>query len=270
MRPRAAPSPHGSSEGVIPRRPALFRALGRDEPPAAIDIAGCSYRRETVLKHDSWAATAVFCGSSGDRVACKFNRTHRLLGMPMGWLGRRLAQREWRALRRLAGTPGVPIAVGPVRAGGVLLHNAVAHRWIEGETFKPWLRVDADFFPRLGALVAALHALNMAYVDMSKWENILVGSDGRPYLLDYQIHLHLPHRFPFRWVLRSFQAADLYYLRRQWRRARPDCVSPADREAWRRQPGLVFICEALGPAWRGVRLRVLRLFGVKVDGRRAG
>lgn len=269
MRRHDAPPSSGSSEGVISRRPTLFRALGRGEPPVTIDVEGLRYQREAVLKHDSWAATAVFSDQGGHRVACKFNRTHRLFFLPMGWLGRRLAQREWEALQRLRGTEGVPTAIGPVSAGGIVLRNAVAHDWIEGETFKPWLRVDEHFFPRLHEVIAALHSLDMAYVDMSKWENILVGNDGRPYLLDYQIHCHLSRRWPARWALRWLQSADLYYLRRQWLRARPDQVSPADREAWMRQPGLVHVCETLGAPWRWVRLRILALFGVKSDPRRA-
>lgn len=248
----------------------MFRALGRDEPPATIIIEGCRYSRESVLKHDSWAATAVFSDPGGHRVACKFNRTHRLFCVPMRWLGRRLAQREWKALQRLSGTEGVPTPVGPVSADGMLLPNAVAHRWIEGETFKPWLRVDEHFFPRLREVIATLHSLDMAYVDMSKWENILIGNDGRPYLLDYQIHFHLPRRWPARWMLRWFQSADLYYLHRQWLRARPDQVSPEDREAWMRQPGLVYVCETLGAPWRWLRLRILALFGETIDARRAG
>jgi hypothetical protein len=258
-----------SSEGVIPRRPTLFRALGHGEPPATIEIEGRRYRREAVLKHDSWAATAVFSDSEGRRIAGKFNRTHRLFLLPMEWLGRRLAQREWRALQRLRGTEGVPTPIGPVSADGVLLRNAVAHDWIEGATFKPWLQVDEHFFPRLREVIATVHSLDMAYVDMSKWENILVGNDGRPYLLDYQIHFHLPRPWPGRWLLRSLQAADLFYLHRQWLRARPDQVSPVDREAWMRPPGLVHVCETLGAPWRWFRLRILALFGVKSDPRRA-
>jgi hypothetical protein len=258
----------GSSEGVIPRRPTLFRALGRGEPPATIDIDGRRYQREVVLKHDSWAATAVFSDSSGHRIACKFNRAHRLFFLPMGWLGRHLAQREWKALQRLNGTDGFPTPVGPISADGVFLPNAVAHEWIEGETFKPWLPVDEHFFPRLRAMIATLHTHDMAYVDMAKWENILVGNDGRPYLLDYQIHFHLPRHWPGRWWLRCLQAADLYYLHRQWLRARPDQVSPADRDAWMREPGLVQLGETLGGPWRWLRLRILAIFGVKVDVRR--
>ena len=118
-------------------------------------------------------------------------------------------------------------------------------------------------------MIATIHAHDMAYVDMAKWENLLIGHDGHPCLLDYQIHFHLPHPWPLRWVLRYVQSADLFYLHRQWMRARPDQASPTDRTAWMREPGLVRIGEILGVPWRWVRLRILALFRVKIDPRRA-
>lgn len=118
-------------------------------------------------------------------------------------------------------------------------------------------------------MIATIRAHDMAYVDMAKWENLLIGHDGHPCLLDYQIHFHLPHPWPLRWVLRYVQSADLFYLHRQWMRARPDQASPTDRTAWMREPGLVRIGEILGVPWRWVRLRILALFRVKIDPRRA-
>lgn len=111
MKRNDGPPSRGSSGGGIPCRPTLFRALGQGEPPATIEI-------------------------NGRRVACKFNRTHRLFFLPMGWLGRHLTERECNALQRLKGMQGFPVPAGPVFAKGILLRNAVAHDWIEGETFK--------------------------------------------------------------------------------------------------------------------------------------
>ena len=41
-------------------RPATFRALGAADPPATITLDGETFRRIEILKHDSWAATAVY------------------------------------------------------------------------------------------------------------------------------------------------------------------------------------------------------------------
>jgi hypothetical protein len=88
-------------------RPPPLRALGRHEPPSTIEIAGHGFRRVEVLKHDSWAASAVY--RDGDQwVICKFNRQQAICGLPMGWLGRGLGARERRFLERLAGAGKAP------------------------------------------------------------------------------------------------------------------------------------------------------------------
>ena len=50
----------GTSTPTVRPRPALFRALGRHDPPSEIEVAGDLYRRSSVFKHDSWAATALY------------------------------------------------------------------------------------------------------------------------------------------------------------------------------------------------------------------
>ena len=71
-------------------RPKLFRALGKHEPPPAITIGDDRYELVEVLKHDSWAATAIYA-SAAEKVVCKFNRLQRIGLLPMRWLGRKLA-----------------------------------------------------------------------------------------------------------------------------------------------------------------------------------
>src|SRR5205814_1206669 len=56
---------------------------------------------------------------------------------------------------------------------------------------------------------------------------ILMGNDGHPYLIDFQISWQLDSRRGgrlalFRWLLRLLQSADRYHLLKHWRRARPD------------------------------------------------
>jgi hypothetical protein len=98
---------------------------------------------------------------------------------------------------------------------------------------------------------------------MSKWENVLIGADGHPYLLDFQIHFRLPRGWPLRWLLTWIQKVDLYYLHRHWSRARPDQVSAEQLRDWARQPMAVRVGEGLGVWLRPVRVLILRLFGVR-------
>jgi hypothetical protein len=63
--PHDAPGHHAAARP----RPAPFRALGAADPPATITLDGETFRRVEILKHDSWAATAVY--RSATRTAIK-------------------------------------------------------------------------------------------------------------------------------------------------------------------------------------------------------
>jgi hypothetical protein len=211
--------------GEVRARPAWLRALGHEEPPVGVEIGGRWFMRREVLKHDSWAATALYEGTGG-KVICKFNRRQSLSGLPMGWLGRLLGQREARALRRLAGVAAVPAEVGPVVVGGRVQRNAVAHVYVEGRALRHKDRVGDAFFGELRDAVDAVHARGMAYVDLNKAENILLDLEGRPHLIDFQIHFALPGWWPGNWVmwglLKILQGSDDYHLLKHIHRMRPD------------------------------------------------
>jgi hypothetical protein len=245
-------------------RPPLFRALGSQDPPLSVEFNGATFVRERILKHDSWAATAVYASSTGQRVACKWNRTAPIFGIPTRWLGRRLARREEMILKLMDGIEGFPRRIGPVTIAGLPAPNAVAHLWIEGDTFQPTACVDDDFFPRLSAMVAALHARDIAYVDLAKWENIIVGGNGAPHLIDFQIHYAHPRGWPLRLWLVWLQESDRYHLLKHWRRCRPDQLDAADLALGRYRPWILRVAHALGRPLRALRLLLLRMFGVRI------
>jgi hypothetical protein len=224
-----------------------------------------AYRLERVLKHDSWAATALYASSDGSKVVCKFARTNPILGIvPFSPIGRITAERERRVFRAMQDVAGFPRWAGPVRAHGEEVKTAVSHYWIEGLTFRPSLEVNDDFFPTLNLMLRSLHGRNMAHMDMAKWENILVGNDGHPYLLDYQLCFHARHGWPGSWILRTLQKFDSYYLQRHWSRCRSDQRDPSSLLI----PLPVAIGEFLGRIWRPLRIATLHLFGVRHDPRK--
>ena len=91
------------------------------------------------------------------------------------------------------------------------------------------------FFDELIELVRILHQRHIAYVDLNKRQNVLVGEDGKPYLIDFQISFWLPpvgwrRLWPVRWLLARFQQADYYHCLKHKRRLRPDLLTPAEAE----------------------------------------
>jgi hypothetical protein len=219
-------------------RPPLFRALGAAEPPAEVVVDGRRYERIEIFKHDSWAATALYGGAAG-RIVCKFNRTQPVAGIPMNWLGRRLAEREHRALSRLGDLPQIPSPLGPVFVNGGRLRNAVAREYIAGHPLGKDEPVARDFFSSLRRALRDMHVRGIAYVDLHKRENIVVGDDGRPYLVDFQISFDATHprlrRLPgIRTVFDQLCVGDLYHLEKHIRRAAASAgtYSPPAIPAW--------------------------------------
>ncbi len=243
-------------------RPPWLRALGRDEPPGQVEIDGETYRLARVVKHDSWAATAFYEGS-GRTVVCKFNRRQRVGPIPMRWLGRLLARREAAALGRLAGLPGIPPLRGPVSVAGRALPHAVAHDFIAGRPLARYDRISAEAFDAFRQLLAEVHRRDVAYVDLHKRENILVGDDGRLYLLDFQISFCLKDRWPansgpMRLILWLLQRSDAYHAAKHIGR----CTAGACRQRPSR-PWWIRLHRAVARPFRACRRRLLVALAVR-------
>lgn len=247
-------------------RPAFLRALGRAEPPPSVELAGETFALVETLKHDSWAATAVY--RSATRMAkCKFNRTQPVFLLPLGWLGRLLADREKWFMARLVGIQGIPVALGDVRVAGRPLANAVAHEWIEGHALAEGERVDDRFFPTLTAILQAIHRRGVAHVDLHKRENLLVDDAGRPHLIDYQISFGLRDggvsAFFLGGFLRLLQRCDDYHLLKHQVKHRPDQVGLSLADIDRLRPWWIRAHRCLAVPFRTVRRRLLMALRIR-------
>lgn len=215
---------------VTTRRPrpahAWLYALPDGELPPRVSCGGVSFQYVQTFKHDFFAATGLYRGPDGLAVL-KLGRTTDFLSLPMKWLGQLLTRRELRMYAAAQGLSGVPKLIGRVGRTGLL------HVFVPGHALGRRETVPDTFFDELSALLEALHARHIAYVDLNKRQNILMGADGQPYLFDFQISLHLPQTgwrrlWPVRWLLRRFQRADCYHCLKHKRRLRPDQLTPAD------------------------------------------
>jgi serine/threonine protein kinase len=254
-------------------RPKVFRALGKADPPEQVEIDGHSYHRVDILKHDSWAATALYEGPRG-MVVAKFNRQQSVFGLPMQWLGRRLARREIRMLQRLEDLANIPDYSGNLTINGVNQRQAVTHDYVAGHPLKRHEPVNDAFFSILQQLIKDIHARDLAYVDLSKRQNIIVGNDDKPYLIDFQISLNLPgwwpaNSWPMRRVLCLFQSMDDYHVLKHYRDCRPDLLSPEQLDLERYRPWTIRLGRRIGKPLRETRRKFLVLIGVRTGKGRA-
>jgi len=263
-----------ATHSTPPRRArhAWLFALSGGNLPSSVRSAGRTFHHIETFKHDFFAATGLYRsadGPPGQLAVLKLGRDNELLTIPTAWIGRFLAGREVRAYARLHDLPGVPRLIGTVGPNGFL------HDFIPGNPLGRRELVSETFFDELGQLLAAVHARDMAYVDLEKRQNILVGDDGKPYLLDFQIALCVPpggwgRLAPARWVLRRLQAADRYHYLKHKRRLRPDLLTPEERARLDRPGVLIRLHRVLTRPLTRLRRSTLKRIGALALARIAG
>ncbi len=190
-------------------------------------------------------------------------------GLPLsGLVARQLLRRERRALQVLEGLAGVPRrlqepawASAPGPDG-----EAPAAREVLARTFlagTPLHRAEAlpeDFFEHLAELVEQLHQRGVCHNDLHKEQNVVVGPDGRPGLIDFQLASVHPRRG------RAFRARvrdDLRHVDKHRRRylqpgRGPDGARPPSHARPRRTPAAALWRRGVKPLYNLLTRGLLR------------
>lgn len=159
----------------------------------------------------------------------------------LGWLARRLARREARALARLGGLSGTPRLVN---FDGVEL----VRTWIAGEPMHRARPADAAYYREALGLLRRIHRAGLTHNDLAKETNWLVTPSGSPALVDFQ--LAIAHRRRGR-LFRSLAREDLRHLLKHKRSYRPTALT-------RRQLEILSTPAVLSRAWMATGKPVYR------------
>jgi tRNA A-37 threonylcarbamoyl transferase component Bud32 len=141
-------------------------------------------------------------------------------------IGRYLIRREWRALLRLQGVPGIPAR--PFRMDGF----GLGYLFVEGQTLSRVRErrepLGPDFFTALEDLVGRIHRRGYAHLDLRNGKNILVTPDNRPQLIDFQAGLWI-QRLPgqLRAALEDIDHSGVY---KWWNRFDPESLDEGRRQ----------------------------------------
>jgi RIO-like serine/threonine protein kinase len=218
-------------------------------------VSGRTLRRLATAKHDFWAATGFYEDDSGGRAVLKVYRTTRFAGAPLRWLGRWQCAREVAFYRHLAGLSGVPVLLD--RVG----ETAYLRAFVAGHPLSQARAVPDAFWPRLDAVMREVHCRGVAYVDANKPENILVGDDGHPYLIDFQIAWRCGPRANHalgRWWLARLQREDLYHALKHKRRFARESMTETELACVRQRSFLIRTHRAINLPYRMLRRPLLR------------
>ena len=245
---------------------ASLRALGDAEMPERIAADDGEYTHRETLKHTFFSATGIYDGPRG-RAVFKFGRSIGFFGIPLRWIGRWLTRRELRIYREVDDLPGVPRCLGASGEFGF------GHDFVEGHPMRRREETGPSFFDELQQLLDEVHRRDIAYVDLSKPENILVGDDGRPHLIDFGIAWSWSdreqNRGPKRWipdrlgrfVLAELQAADTFHLFKHWSRGSPDSFSEEQRTIIDNRRGLIRFHRVFRKPYRRIRRTIRERIG---------
>lgn len=206
--------------------------------PSSLTIDAIDYRLEKVLKEDFFSVNALYRASGGKRQVLKLSDFRFVFGFLFRPLAALMSRHEYRIYRRVEDIEGIP-ALGP-RFG----RRGYFHEFIAGKTLAEWDRntaLPAEFFDRLGHTLQALHQRRIFYADLDKRGNIIVGEDGKPWLIDFQICMHFRTREdPDNFINRLFDRLireDIYHLYKQKRRFQPQAMTDEERRLAQRSRG---------------------------------
>jgi hypothetical protein len=209
-------------------------AWGRAGMPREVNVKGTTYFRKRIFKHDFFAATGMYERNGSPvsegfprKIVLKLGREQNFFGMPMRWLGRATTERELDNLRRVGGIAGVPKLVTRYGLTGF------AYEYIEGRSLDDRSDIPEGFFDRLRELLDQVHRRNVVYLDMNKRGNIIIGEEGQPYLVDFQISVHISNEAMaavrlLEGVLKSLQDCDIYHLYKHKRKLCPQELRPEE------------------------------------------
>ena len=213
---------------------AQLYACGGEGLPESLKVKGTDYSIEKVYKNDFFASTALYrkrivpecdAGKSlPERVILKMARNTWCFCLPIHLFGKGLCSHEIRILKRLQGISNVPRLLEELGKYGFV------YEYIEGCSLdEEPEKLPADFFARLSALLEEIHSRRVVYMDMNKRGNILLGSDGAPYIIDFQISLYLPHSNSIVSKIRaSLCQDDIYHLRKHHRKFSVETMTPKE------------------------------------------
>lgn len=202
----------------------------------------------TPLKRDLFGAVSRVRRSGGTGSVDCVQRDITSAARGVGWFARRLAAREARALTVARFVPGVPRLVS--WDGQRLVRS-----WLPGVPLQKSGGVERAYFREALRLLRRLHAAGLVHNDLAKEPNWLVGPDGRPAVVDFQLAMRPRRRGP---LFRMLAHDDLRHLLKHKRAYCPGDLTARQRAILAQRSPLAAAWARTGkPVYRFVTRRLL-------------
>lgn len=142
-------------------------------------------------------------------------------------IGPILIRREYGALVKLSGAKGVPQIESKIDKCAIAMEH-ISHKTL-GEI--PEDSIGNDFYYELAKIVDEIHKRGVAHCDLRSRGNVLVGEDGKPYVVDFAACVYLGRGInPFtRWLFYQFVEADKNAVIRLKKKFSPGHLSETEK-----------------------------------------
>ena len=146
-------------------------------------------------------------------------------------IGRFLIWRENKAYRRLRGLEGVPRFYNVIDGLAIVVEE-ISGGNIEGlERENP---LEETFFHDLRRLVERVHDRGLAHCDLKRAPNVLIGENGKPYIVDWSASVSKSEFrfFPLNNIYKRFLTDDFNAITKIKLTHIPDSVSPEEKRRY--------------------------------------
>ncbi len=193
----------------------------------SITLADIHKKHKRILrKPSSTRAVTWIIEEKGVRAVVKDFSLNRLLYRNI--IGRFLIWRERKAYRRLKGLEGIPALYRTINGLALVIEEIPGKNL---ESIKDLKQLPAHFFMDLTALIERIHGRGLAHCDLKRAPNIILGNDGRPYIVDWSSSISEREFrfFPFHLIYRRFTRDDIDAVIKIRLKYCPECVSPEEK-----------------------------------------
>lgn len=139
-------------------------------------------------------------------------------------IGRFLIWRESKAYKRLKGLNGVPTLYRSMDGLALIIEEIPGE---DLETLERKKTLSEDFFKELVSLVDDVHGRDLIHGDLKRAANILLGPDGKPYIVDWAASISKRELsfFPFNLIYQRLVRDDLNAIIKRQLKHCPESVS---------------------------------------------
>jgi len=146
-------------------------------------------------------------------------------------VGRFLVWREKKAYEKLNGIKGVPVFYRVINGLALVMEE------IPGENLKAvhkTIGISEQFYSDLYSLLTAIHKAGLAHCDLKRAPNIILGDDGRPYIVDWSAAIFKDEFrfFPLSLIFKRFVRDDMNAIIKLKLKYNPEMVSPEEKNQY--------------------------------------